>query len=47
MFIVTLDRCIETRCFTAIVVWHPWSKLGLSALLKGTSTDFYFDSSGI
>ena len=30
-------------CFTgsAAVVRRPWSKLGLSALLKGTSTDFY------
>ena len=29
-------------CFTgsAIVVWHPWSKWGLSVLIKRTSTDF-------
>ena len=39
----TPDRCTEMCCFTgsAIVVWHPWSTLGLSTLLKGTSTDFH------
>jgi hypothetical protein len=28
-------------CFTgSVIVEHPWSKLGLSALLKGTSAGF-------
>jgi hypothetical protein len=34
-------RCSEMWCFTgsATVLWCPWSKLGLNALLKDTSTD--------
>ena len=42
-FIVThWDTCCEICCFTgaAIVVLCPWSKLGWSALLKNTLTDF-------
>ena len=38
----TPDRCSQMCCFTgsATVVQCPWSKLALSALLKGISTDF-------
>ncbi|KAM9430502.1 tumor necrosis factor receptor superfamily member 5-like isoform 3-T3 [Salvelinus alpinus] len=34
---------VGTRTGSAIGVLCPWSKLGLSALLKDTSTDFYLD----
>ena len=39
----TLDRCSETYCFTgsAIAVQRPWSKLELSALLKGYINTFF------
>lgn len=38
----TPNKCTLKCCFagSAIVLWRPWIKLGLRALLKGTLTDF-------
>ena len=35
--LIYIDGCSEMYCFTGS--WHPWSKLELSTLLKGKSTD--------